>query len=109
MTDEPGTAAPFTRVLIANRGEIAIRIARTAADLGIESVAVYTAADAASLHTRFTTSMVQIGGETPADALKPYLDARELVATAKRAGCDAIHPGYGFLSENAEFAALCAA
>ncbi|MEO8539505.1 MAG: carboxyl transferase domain-containing protein [bacterium] len=94
------------RVLIANRGEIAIRIAKAATGLGIESVAVYSQADARSLHPRFATEMVELPGE---DAVAPYLDARSLVDVAKRTGCDSVHAGYGFLSESADFAALCAA
>lgn len=95
------------RVLIANRGEIAIRIAKAAAALGIESVGVYAPADALSLHTRFTDRAVQIGGANGGDAVAAYLDPRRLVAAAREAGCDCVHPGYGFLSENPAFADLC--
>lgn len=95
----------FSAILIANRGEIAIRIARAAADLGIRSVAVYSEDDASSLHTRIADDAVALAGAgAPA-----YLDADNVIAAAKTAGCDAIHPGYGFLSERADFAAQCAA
>jgi acetyl/propionyl-CoA carboxylase alpha subunit/acetyl-CoA carboxylase carboxyltransferase component len=109
MPESQAGGAPFQRVLIANRGEIAIRIARAASALGIESVAVYTPADALSLHTRFATSMVEIGRAAAGDAVAPYLDASELLEAARRSGCDSIHPGYGFLAENADFAARCVA
>jgi len=93
-----------TRLLIANRGEIAIRIARAAAELGIHTVAIHSEDDAASLHVRRTDERRTLKG-TGAQA---YLDIAQIVATAKAAGCDAIHPGYGFLSENAAFARRCA-
>jgi acetyl/propionyl-CoA carboxylase alpha subunit len=96
------------RVLIANRGEIAIRIARAAAGLGIETVAVHSPADAQALHTRVANQAVAIGGAEP-DPVKPYLDADALIAAAQATGCDAVHPGYGFLSENAGFARRCQA
>ena len=96
-----------TRVLIANRGEIAIRIAKSATALDLKSVGVYPAIDAFSLHTRCMTESHEIG--TAADAVEAYLNADALVQTAKSRNCDCLHPGYGFLSENAAFAALCAA
>ncbi len=96
-----------TRVLIANRGEIAIRIAKSATALGLESVGVYPATDTLSLHTRCLTDSQEIG--MAADSVGAYLNADMLVQTAKSRGCDCLHPGYGFLSENAAFAALCAA
>jgi acetyl/propionyl-CoA carboxylase alpha subunit/acetyl-CoA carboxylase carboxyltransferase component len=96
-----------TRVLISNRGEIAIRIAKSATALGVESVGVYPAIDALSLHTRSMTESHQIG--TAEDSVGAYLNAEALVQTAKASGCDCLHPGYGFLSENAAFAELCAA
>ncbi len=96
----------FKRVLIANRGEIAIRIAKAAAALGIESVSVYAPVDASSLHTRLTTQSRQLAAT--ADAVRAYLDIDALIAVANEAGCDCIHPGYGFLSENGRFAQRCA-
>ena len=90
-------AGSLKRVLIANRGEIAVRIARAAASLGIETVAVYSEADADSLHIRFCDQAVMLPGG-PIDA---YLDVEKIVATAVGSACDAIHPGYGFLAENA--------
>ncbi len=96
-----------TRALISNRGEIAIRIAKSATALGLESVGVYPAIDALSLHTRCMTESHAIG--TAADSVGAYLNAQALVQTAKARGCDCLHPGYGFLSENAPFAELCAA
>jgi len=96
----------FKRVLIANRGEIAIRIARAASLLGVESVAVYAPADALSLHVRAATRAVEIG--TAGDPVRAYLDIDALVAAARSTGCDCVHPGYGFLSENAAFAQRCA-
>src|SRR5262245_39115142 len=94
---------PVTRLLIANRGEIAIRIARTAADVGIPTVAIYPADDANSLHTRKTDSARAI----PGTGVAAYLDIDAIVAAAKEEGCDAVHPGYGFLAENAAFARAC--
>jgi acetyl-CoA carboxylase, biotin carboxylase subunit len=89
------------RVLISNRGEISVRISRTLRELGIESVAVYTAEDRLALHTRSADRAVEL--RSP----RGYLDAEHLIEVARAAGCDALHPGYGFLSENAEFAAAC--
>jgi len=94
---------PIARLLIANRGEIAIRIARSAAELGIETVAVYSTDDAQSLHVRAADSARALEGSGPA----AYLDAAQIVAVAQQERCDAIHPGYGFISENAAFARLC--
>ncbi len=93
----------INKLLIANRGEIAVRIARAAAELGIATVAVYPADDAQSLHTRLADEAHQIAG-TGAPA---YLDGERLLAVARATGCDAVHPGYGFLSENASFAEAC--
>ncbi|TWT15147.1 carboxyl transferase domain-containing protein [Reyranella sp. CPCC 100927] len=91
-------------LLIANRGEIAIRIARSAADAGIRTVSVHSEDDALSLHTRRTDETRALKGVGTA----AYLDAAQIVAVAREAGCDAIHPGYGFLAENAGFARACA-
>ena len=93
------------RLLIANRGEIAIRIARTAADLGVGTVAVHAEDDAASLHVRAADEAVNLGRT----GVPAYLDIEGMVAAAKAKGCDAVHPGYGFLSENAGFAEACEA
>ncbi len=98
------------RVLIANRGEIAIRVAKAAAALGVESVGIYAPADNLSLHTRFMTKSHEIDGQKDrtGDPVASYLDAEAIIRTAKAADCDGIHPGYGFLSENAGFAERCA-
>lgn len=92
------------RVLIANRGEIAIRVARAAHALGLETVGIHAAVDAASLHTTAMTTTVQLPGTDPIGA---YLDVEAVVAIALANDCDAVHPGYGFLSENAAFAQAC--
>ncbi|MGH6956067.1 MAG: biotin carboxylase N-terminal domain-containing protein, partial [Caulobacteraceae bacterium] len=97
----------FRRVLIANRGEIAIRIARAAEALGMEAVSVHAAADARSLHTRVTTATRLVGAA--ADPVGAYLDIDALIGAARETGCDCVHPGYGFLSENAAFARRCLA
>ncbi|HEV8549016.1 MAG TPA: biotin carboxylase N-terminal domain-containing protein [Polyangiaceae bacterium] len=94
----------FRKVLIANRGEIAIRVARTLRELGVASAGVFTDADRESLHVRRVDEAVALGADPRA-----YLDAEQLVAAAVAAGCDAVHPGYGFLSENADFAELVSA
>jgi acetyl/propionyl-CoA carboxylase alpha subunit/acetyl-CoA carboxylase carboxyltransferase component len=95
----------FQRVLIANRGEIALRIARAAAELGIQSVAVYAGDDVASPHVAAADQAVAL----PGSGARAYLDIDAIIAAAKGAGCDALHPGYGFLSENAGLARACAA
>ena len=97
------------RVLIANRAEIAIRIAKAAAALNIESVGVYAPVDALSLHTRFASQSHRIDSKDGniGGPVLSYLDGVALVRIAKASGCDSVHPGYGFLSENAAFAALC--
>jgi acetyl/propionyl-CoA carboxylase alpha subunit/acetyl-CoA carboxylase carboxyltransferase component len=94
-----------TRVLVANRGEIAVRICRSAARLGVESVAVHSSDDATSPHVRHADMIRQLPGRGAA----AYLDAEQLVAVAVESGCDALHPGYGFLAERAELASRCAA
>lgn len=93
----------FSSILIANRGEIAVRIARAAGDLGLRSVAIYSDDDAASAHVKAADASQALGASGPA----AYLDIARVIAAAKAAKCDAIHPGYGFLAENAEFAADC--
>ena len=95
----------FQRILIANRGEIAVRILRACRELGVDTVAVYSSADADALHVQLATQAVCIG---PAKAADSYLNVDALLTVACQTGCDALHPGYGFLSENAEFAQRCA-
>src|SRR5881392_884755 len=96
----------LTSLLIANRGEIACRVIRTARRLGIRSVAVYSDADANARHVRTADEAVHIG---PAPARESYLVGVKIIAAAKATGAQAIHPGYGFLSENDAFAEQCAA
>ena len=90
-------------LLIANRGEVAIRIARTAADLGMRTVAIYSEDDAHSLHVQRADAAIALRGKGP----RAYLDAPQIIALAREAGCDSIHPGYGFLSESEAFAGAC--
>ncbi len=95
---------PIRRLLIANRGEIAVRIARACRELGVESIAVFSDPDATALHVRVADRAVRIG---PAPASESYLSVSALIDAARQAGADAIHPGYGFLSERAELARAC--
>ncbi len=94
----------FKKILIANRGEIALRVIRTCREMGIKTVAVYSTADADSLHVRFADEAVCIG---PAPSAQSYLKMQNIIAAAEITNADAIHPGYGFLSENAKFSELC--
>ena len=95
----------FKKILIANRGEIALRVIRTCREMGIKSVAVYSTADADSLHVRFADEAVCIG---PPPSKDSYLKIPNIIAAAEITNADAIHPGYGFLSENAKFSKICA-
>ena len=92
------------RVLVANRGEIAVRVIRECMDCGIETVAVYSTADEQALHTILAGKAVCIGG---AKASESYLNQNNIIEAAIGCGCDAIHPGFGFLSENSQFAKAC--
>lgn len=94
----------FGKVLVANRGEIAVRIIRSLRELGIQSVAIYSTADRESLHVQLADQAVCVGGARPQDS---YLNMNNILAAAVGTGAEAIHPGFGFLSENAEFAEMC--
>ena len=94
----------FQKLLIANRGEIAVRIIRACREMGIKTVAVYSQADADALHTQLADESICIG---KAEAKDSYLNMERILSATIASGADAIHPGFGFLSENSKFAALC--
>ena len=94
----------FRKILIANRGEIAVRIIRACRELGIRTVAVYSTADRSSLHAQIADEAVCIG---PADSSKSYLNIEAIISACEITGADAVHPGFGFLSENSKFARIC--
>ena len=94
----------FKKILIANRGEIALRIIRTCKEMGIKTVAVYSKADKESLHVRFADEAVCVG---PAASTDSYLKISNIIAAAEITNSDAIHPGYGFLAENSNFSKIC--
>src|SRR5687767_15403991 len=96
--------AKINKILVANRGEIALRVMRSARELGIKTVAVYTEADREALHVRYADEAVLIG---PPPSSESYLRIEKIISAAKATGADAVHPGYGFLSENEDFSQAC--
>src|SRR5262249_27865608 len=97
---------PFKKILIANRGEIALRVMRTCRSMGISTIAVFSDADSRALHVRVADEAVHLGA---AESRESYLNIEKIIDAASRTGADAIHPGYGFLSESADFAEACGA
>src|SRR5256714_6489797 len=94
----------FSRVLVANRGEVGVRVIRALHELGIEAVTVYSTADTGALHTRLADRAVCVG---PPTATRSYLNIPSIVAAAETTGCEAVHPGWGFLAENPAFVHAC--